>query len=118
MLGCEVPHQTKPTSLLVVVEQYESEKDMGVWEYGSRSVWNDEKNFWAGDYHPNALGYKIIAEHMYEQIKDLIAEKKKDIHDKQIIIQKQIVKDAAKIDKQCVVDPEVITILNNSASGK
>jgi len=52
-----------------VLKQYEIDNDICVWEYDSRSVWNDDKNFWEGDYHPNALGYKIIAEHIYEQIR-------------------------------------------------
>ena len=55
-----------------ILKNYEVEKDMGVWEYDSRSVWNDEKNYWEGDYHPNAFGYKIIAEYVYEQIKNEI----------------------------------------------
>ena len=52
-----------------ILKEYELENDMSVWEYGSRSVWNDEKNYWEGDYHPNKLGYKIIGEHIYDQIK-------------------------------------------------
>lgn len=55
-----------------VLKQYEIENDISVWEYGSRSVWNDEKNFWEGDYHPNLKGYKIIANYIYQSIKDLI----------------------------------------------
>jgi lysophospholipase L1-like esterase len=51
-----------------VLKNYEIEKNISVWEYESRSVWNDEKNYWEGDYHPNALGYKIIGEYIYEQI--------------------------------------------------
>jgi len=43
---------------------------MSVWEYGSRSIWNDEKNFYEGDYHPNLEGYKIIGDYIYENIKD------------------------------------------------
>jgi hypothetical protein len=55
-----------------ILKQYEIDNDISVWEYDSRSVWNDDKNFWEGDYHPNALGYKIIAEHIYEQIRNEI----------------------------------------------
>jgi lysophospholipase L1-like esterase len=51
-----------------ILKSYEIEKNVSVWEYESRSVWNDEKNYWEGDYHPNALGYKIIGEYIYEQI--------------------------------------------------
>jgi len=43
-----------------------------VWEYESRSVWNDEKNFWEGDYHPNSLGYKLIGEYIYQEIKKFL----------------------------------------------
>lgn len=52
-----------------VLREYEINNDVGVWEYGSRSVWNDEKNFYEGDYHPNLEGYKIIAKHIYDEIK-------------------------------------------------
>jgi lysophospholipase L1-like esterase len=51
------------------LRDYEIKHDISVWEYGSRSVWNDEKNFYEGDYHPNLLGYKLIGEHIYEEIK-------------------------------------------------
>lgn len=53
-----------------VLKRYEIDNDVSIWEYGSRSVWNDEKNFWEGDYHPNSLGYKIIGDYIYEQIKN------------------------------------------------
>lgn len=55
-----------------VLRDYEKNNDTSVWEYGSRSVWNDEKNFFEGDYHPNLLGYRIIGEYIYDQIKDKI----------------------------------------------
>jgi len=55
-----------------MLKEYEIKNDISVWEYGSRSVWNDEKNFWEGDYHPNSLGYKIIGEYIFEQIKNKI----------------------------------------------
>jgi lysophospholipase L1-like esterase len=57
-------------SMADLLREYEATHDVSVWEYGSRSVWNDEKNFWTGDYHPNALGYKVIGEYVYNQIKD------------------------------------------------
>jgi hypothetical protein len=53
-----------------VLRQFEIKNNFGVWEYGSRSVWNDEKNFWEGDYHPNLLGYKIIADYINKSISD------------------------------------------------
>lgn len=55
-----------------VLKEYEIKNDISVWEYESRSVWNDEKNFWEGDYHPNLLGYKIIADFIYHKIIDKI----------------------------------------------
>lgn len=53
-----------------VLKEYELNNDTSVWEYGSRSVWNDEKNFYEGDYHPNIDGYKIIGSYIYENIID------------------------------------------------
>jgi lysophospholipase L1-like esterase len=55
-----------------ILKEYELNNNISVWEYNSRSVWNDEKNYWEGDYHPNALGYKVIGEHIYENIKNLL----------------------------------------------
>jgi len=52
-----------------ILKKYEIDDDISVWEYGSRSVWNDEKNYWEGDYHPNGLGYRIIGDYIYEEIK-------------------------------------------------
>ena len=57
-------------TMVDMLRNYETTNDVSVWEYGSRSVWNDEKNFWEGDYHPNSLGYKIIGDYIYEQIKN------------------------------------------------
>jgi lysophospholipase L1-like esterase len=51
-----------------ILKEYEIKNDISVWEYGSRSIWNDEKNFWEGDYHPNLLGYKLIAEEILNNI--------------------------------------------------
>ena len=38
-----------------VLRDYEIKNDIGVWEYGSRSVYNNERNFYEGDYHPNLI---------------------------------------------------------------
>lgn len=51
-----------------ILREYEINNNVGVWEYDSRSVWNDEKNFYEGDYHPNLNGYKIIGEYIYNEI--------------------------------------------------
>jgi len=55
-----------------VLKEYEINNDVSVWEHDSRLVWNDEKNFYEGDYHPNIIGYKIIGQHIYENIIDMI----------------------------------------------
>lgn len=55
-----------------ILKEHEIKNNVSVWEYGSRSVWNDEKNFWEGDYHPNSLGYKLIAEYIYQEIKKFL----------------------------------------------
>jgi hypothetical protein len=52
-----------------LLKDYELKNDISVWEYNSRSVWNDNEKFYEGDYHPNLLGYKIIGEYIYEKIK-------------------------------------------------
>jgi hypothetical protein len=57
------------TCVADILKEYEMKNDISVWEYGSRSVWNDQENFWVGDYHPNVLGYKIIGEYIYDEIK-------------------------------------------------
>jgi len=53
-----------------ILKEYELNNDISVWEHNSRLVWNDEKNFYEGDYHPNLLGYKIIGQYIYESITD------------------------------------------------
>jgi hypothetical protein len=55
-----------------ILKEYEIKNDISVWEYGSRSVWSDEKTYWEGDYHPNILGYEIIGKYIYQQIQDKI----------------------------------------------
>jgi hypothetical protein len=55
-----------------VLKSYEEEYDISVWEYGSRRVWNDEKNYWEGDYHPNIYGYKLISDYIYNKISTFI----------------------------------------------
>ena len=57
-------------TMVDVLRNYEIENDVSVWEYGSRSVWKNEENLWWGDYHPNLLGYKLIANEIVRQIKN------------------------------------------------
>lgn len=51
-----------------ILAEYEKANDVSVWEYGSRKVYHDQRNFSLGDYHPNLLGYKVIANWMYDEI--------------------------------------------------
>ena len=55
-----------------ILREYEMKNNVGVWEYGSRSIWNDEKNYYEGDYHHNLLGYQVIGDYVYDNIKDKI----------------------------------------------
>jgi hypothetical protein len=57
-------------SYILQVEEIQNKKD--VWEYGSKSVWNDEKNYYEGDYHPNLEGYKIIGNYIYSELKPFL----------------------------------------------
>jgi len=60
-----------PSGTMVdMLRNYEILNDESVWEYGSRSVWENEENLFVGDYHPNILGYKLIAEEILEKIKN------------------------------------------------
>ena len=53
-----------------------------------------------------------------DQIKTVVQEKVKVIHDTQIIVQEKIKQDAAKMDAECKVDPIVISDLNQAIGGK
>jgi hypothetical protein len=55
-----------------ILKEYEISNDISVWEHDNRLVWNDEQNFYEGDYHPNLIGYKIIGWYIYENIIDKI----------------------------------------------
>lgn len=64
-------HFINPNGTMVdMLRDYEILNDVSVWEYGSRSVWENEQNLYWGDYHPNLLGYKLIANEIIKQIKD------------------------------------------------
>lgn len=45
-------------------------------------------------------------------------DKVKTVKEIQVVVQERIVKEAAKIDAECKVDPEAISILNQAAGGK
>lgn len=57
-------------TMVDMLRDYEVLNDVSVWEYENRSVWEDKENLWMGDYHPNLLGYKLIAEEIFKQIKN------------------------------------------------
>lgn len=48
---------------------YENEHDMAIWEYGWRHR-KDKPTFSHDSYHPNITGYKLVANYIYEKIKD------------------------------------------------
>jgi hypothetical protein len=45
-------------------------------------------------------------------------DKVKTVKEVQVVVQERIVKEAAKMDAECKVEPEVINILNQAAGGK
>lgn len=51
------------------------------------------------------------------QIKTKVVEKIKVVKQVQIVVQERIVKDTAKIDAECKVAPEAVSILNDAAKG-
>jgi len=52
------------------------------------------------------------------QIRTKIVEKIKKVKEVQVVIKERIVKDAAKMDAECKVAPEAISILNDSAKNQ
>ena len=50
-----------------VLKKYEQNHNTSVWEHGNR-----RGKDMIGEFHPNILGYKIIAKHIYQQIKDKV----------------------------------------------
>jgi hypothetical protein len=68
---------------------YENEHDLSIWEYGWRNR-KDKPKFSYDSYHPNLEGYKLVAEYLYNHIKDVYIEminnnKKINNKDKKII---------------------------------
>jgi apolipoprotein N-acyltransferase len=51
------------------------------------------------------------------QIKTVYVDRVKVVKEKQVVIEKQIVEVAAKMDAKCVVIPEALDILNDAAAG-
>lgn len=52
-----------------MLKEYEESNDVSVWEYGSRKVWDSGREYIEGGFHPNLLGYKLIADFIYDKIK-------------------------------------------------
>ena len=52
-----------------------------------------------------------------EKIKTVYVDRVKVVKEKQVVIEKQIVEVAAKMDAKCVVIPEALNILNDAAAG-
>lgn len=50
------------------LSKYEKQNNVSIWEYGNRSL-EDDPDFEWGGWHPNLLGYKVIAEYIYKLIK-------------------------------------------------
>jgi len=59
------PRNTAAEALL----EYEQRMDQSVWEYGSRNVHLDQHGFATGDYHPNLLGYRVVAEWVFNHLR-------------------------------------------------
>jgi hypothetical protein len=59
-----------------------------------------------------------ISKDANDQLKKATQGKVKIIHDRQIVVQEKIIKDSAKMDAACIVDPVVIEDLNLAAGGK
>lgn len=51
-----------------MLKDYEEKNDISVWEYGSRKVWTNGREYDEGGFHPNLLGYKIMADFIYNEI--------------------------------------------------
>lgn len=51
------------------------------------------------------------------QLASVVKEKTKVVKEFQVVIQDRIIKEASKIDAECIVAPEVISILNDAAKG-
>ena len=49
--------------------KWEMENKQSCWEYGARKV-DKRDTFLGGDYHPNTIGYKLIANDIYAKIKN------------------------------------------------
>jgi hypothetical protein len=51
-----------------ILKEYEEIHDVSVWEYGNRKVWEKGREYHEGGFHPNLIGYKLIADFIYNKI--------------------------------------------------
>jgi len=58
----------KDLTMKDILIQYEKQNNLSVWEYGFKYPYDWQSTDY-GDTHPNYLGYKIIAEKIYELVK-------------------------------------------------
>ena len=80
-------------SMSDILKEYEIKNDVSVWEYNSRRVWNETDMCWVGEYHPNILGYKLIAEYIYNEIQNAngilnVTNKKRNPHPSQNLLRR------------------------------
>jgi hypothetical protein len=60
-------------SITDYLTDYEIENDASIWEYGWRHR-KDKPKFSFDSYHPNLEGYKLVADYLYNEIKDVYIE--------------------------------------------
>jgi hypothetical protein len=90
---------------------------IGVYLYGGAKVTDAWQQQVTEMQHKVATAEQASAD-ANAQIQTLAQTKVKIIHDRQIIVQKKIIKDSEKMDASCVIDPVVIEDLNLAAGGK
>ena len=99
----------KPIGIAVLV--------LGVWLRGGY----DTELAWRGKV-AEAEAKVVAAEAKSKETNTVIQtqyrDKIKTVKEIQVVVQERIVKEAAKMDAECKVDPEAISILNQAAGGK
>ena len=99
----------KPVGIVVLV--------LGVWLRGGY----DTEMAWRAKVEEAEAKVKLAEQKSSDansKIQTKIVERVKVIHDKQVVVQEKIVKDASKIDATCTLDPVVVEDLNQAAGGK
>ena len=86
----------------------------GVYFYGGYSTemsWRDK----VSQLETKVAKAEVESKNANTEIKTIYVDRVKVVKDKQVVIEKQIVEVAAKMDAQCKVIPEALNILNDSA---